>query len=63
MKLKLFYEGNSVVVSSERAAKAWARERLGAKRLKETPTGNGWQYWNASDSDDSSDDAVTVVVL
>ena len=63
MKLKLFYDGRSVTVTSERAAKAWAREQLGAKRLKETPTENGWQYWDVRDDDEMSENDVTVVVL
>jgi hypothetical protein len=60
MKLKLFHEGESVTVSSEVAAKRVARKWLGAKRLHETPTSNGWQYW---DADLDEDDTVTVVVL
>jgi hypothetical protein len=63
MKLKLFYDGQSVTVTSEAAAKTWARKQLGAKRLKEAPTSNGWQYFNATDKDDMSDDSVNVVVI
>lgn len=63
MKLKLFYDGETVTVTSERAAKAWARQALGAKKLKETPSQNGWQYWDSTDDDEMSENAVTVVVL
>jgi hypothetical protein len=62
VKLKLFFEGKCIVVTSEGAAKTWARKQLGAKRVYETPTDRGWQYWASADpSDDSS--AVTVQVL
>ena len=62
MILKCFYEGDSVTVKSERAAKAWARGRLGGKRVFETPTERGWQYWSSKDSEDD-EVPVTVVVL
>jgi hypothetical protein len=61
MKLKLFHDGKSITVTSEAAAKRQARTWLGAKRLRETPTTDGWQYWTAGGSD--SDDAVTVKVI
>lgn len=63
MKLRLFHDGEAVTVASERAAKSWAKKALGAKKLKETPTQNGWQYWDSTDDDDMSENAVTVVVL
>lgn len=62
MKLKLFFEGDSVIVTSERAAKAWARKQLGVKRVYETPTERGWQYWSSLTEEDTGD-AVTVLVL
>lgn len=54
-------DGESARVTSERAAKAKAREWLGAARLTETPTETGWQYW-AVDADEDAD-CVTVEVL
>jgi hypothetical protein len=62
MKLKLFFEGRSVVVTSERAAKTWARNQLGVKRVYETPTERGWQYWPSAELNEDYS-AVTVVVL
>lgn len=62
MKLKLFYEGDSVIVTSERAAKAWARGHLAGKRVFETPTERGWQYWSSKDPEDD-EVPVTVLVL
>lgn len=62
MKLKLFHDGESRTVTSEAAAKRWARTRLGVNRLHETPTSDGWQYWDAS-SNDEDGPVVTVKVL
>jgi len=62
IRLKLFYEGQSTTVTSETAAKKLARKWLGARRLHETPTHDGWQYWDADHPDDE-ENAVTVKVL
>jgi hypothetical protein len=62
MKLKLFFDGESVTVTSERAAKTWAKKMLGVKQVYETPTENGWQYWGDS-NEESEDEVVTVLVL
>jgi hypothetical protein len=62
MKLKLFHDGKSATVTSEAAAKRLAREWLGVKRLTETPTHDGWQYWDAGDPDEGGLH-VTVKVL
>ena len=62
MRLKLSYRGCTVIVTSELAARRWARARLGAARLTETPTETGWQYWPARDPSGSAE-PVTAVVL
>jgi len=62
MILKCFYQGDSVTVKSERAAKTWARGHLKGKRVFETPTERGWQYWSSKDPDDD-EEPVTVVVV
>ena len=62
MKLKLFHDGNSKTVDTEAAAKTWAREALGARRLCLTATERGWRYWDA-DAEDDNTDIVNVVVL
>jgi hypothetical protein len=62
-KLKLFFEGKSITVTSERAAKAWARKELHAERLHETPTVDGWQYWDARNKDEDDPNVVTVKVV
>ena len=61
MILKCFYDGKSVTVQSERAAKSWARGRLGVRRIFETPTENGWQYWSEQNPE-SDETPVTVIV-
>ena len=61
-KMKLFFEGDSVTVTSERAAKAWARKKLGSKRVYETPTNDGWQYWDNKDPD-KNDRPVSVKII
>jgi hypothetical protein len=62
MKLKLFYEGESITVTSEAAAKRWARKKLGAKRVYETPTATGWQYWTTKD-ENKEETPVTAIVM
>ena len=61
MKLRLRYGAESIVVTTERAARAWAREKLGVDRVYETPTNSGWQLW--PESGDDNDPHVTVTVL
>lgn len=62
-KLRLTCDNITTTVTSEREARAWAREQLGASRVKETPTEKGWQLWDVRDTDEMSDNCVTVEVV
>ncbi len=54
-------DGQSQTVTSERAARAVARQWLGVSRVTETPTERGWQLWPVHAAEDT-DRVVTVEV-
>lgn len=46
-------DGQSRSVTSERAARALAREWLGCRRVTETPETDGWAYWPVGAAEDT----------
>lgn len=53
----LYHDTKTAVVTSDRAAREWARKELGVSRVYKITTHDGWQLWAKDD-----DDPITVVI-